>query len=276
MAKTNYIELGDGERIPILFEDRSVMALDKPAGWMLVPVTWQKTDRNLQAAILSSIAAKSFWARSRNLRFLQNVHRLDAETTGILLMVKSAGALRPFTSLFESRSMHKRYLVVVEGVPKKAEWTAKQPIAPDPRRIGRMQVSSREGKPAETLFRVIETRDRLSLLEAFPVTGRTHQIRVHAQAAGLPVVGDTLYGTAPHVRGNPPPLGLRSVELTYQNPFDDRTIEIKAPTTAFLTQFGFRGQAVEEAMAREHVHKSTEPAGLPSADHRVRPSVRSR
>lgn len=240
MAKTTYIELGDGEQIPILYEDRSVMAIDKPPGWMLVPVSWQKTDRNLQAAILSSIAAKDFWARSRNLKFLQNVHRLDAETTGILLMVKSQGALRPFTSLFESRRMEKTYLVVVEGVPTKSEWISKQPISPDPRQIGRMVIDSKLGKPAETHFSLLATLDRISLLQAHPITGRTHQIRVHAAGAGLPVVGDTVYGTAPFVKHAPPPLGLRSIELEYENPFDGRRVQIKAPTAEFLSRFGFK------------------------------------
>ena len=81
MAKPDYIELGDGERISILYEDRSVMAIDKPPGWMLVPIMWQQTDRNLQAAIASSLAAGDFWARSRNLKFLKHIHRLDADTS---------------------------------------------------------------------------------------------------------------------------------------------------------------------------------------------------
>ena len=67
VPKPNQIELGDGTLIPILYEDRSVLAIDKPPGWMLVPYTWQKTDRNLQAAIVSAIAEGFFWARSRNL-----------------------------------------------------------------------------------------------------------------------------------------------------------------------------------------------------------------
>src|SRR5262252_8962645 len=110
MAKPNFIELPTGETIPILYEDRSVLAIDKPAGWMLVPFSWQKTSRNLQAALTSSIAARDFWARSRNLKFLRFVHRLDAETTGILLLAKSHGAVEAFGNLFESRKMEKSYL----------------------------------------------------------------------------------------------------------------------------------------------------------------------
>src|SRR5512136_455169 len=117
MPKPSHIELPTGERFPILYEDRSVLAIDKPPGWMLVPFSWQRTGRNLQAALTSSIAAKDFWARSRNLKYLRFVHRLDADTTGILLVAKSPGAVNTFGTLFESRRMEKVYLAVVHGKP---------------------------------------------------------------------------------------------------------------------------------------------------------------
>src|SRR5258705_3516322 len=126
--KTEFIELGTGEQIPILYEDRSVIAVDRPPGWMLVPTTWQRTQRNLQAAIESSIAARSFWACSRNLKFLRYVHRLDAETSGVLLFGKTPGAVRSYGDLFESRRMEKLYLAVVEGKPKQSEWVCHQKI----------------------------------------------------------------------------------------------------------------------------------------------------
>src|SRR2546426_5345735 len=116
MAKTNCIELPTGERIPILYEDRSVIAIDKPRGWMLVPFSWQKTDRNLQAALTSSIAAKDFWARSRSLKYLRFVHRLDAGTTGILLLAKSPGGVTTYRPLFERREKEKKHLAVFQSV----------------------------------------------------------------------------------------------------------------------------------------------------------------
>jgi len=76
--KSGAIELGDGTRIPILYEARSVLAIDKPAGWLLAPDSWNKTGRNLQLALRSSIEAGDFWARARNLKFLRFVHRLNA------------------------------------------------------------------------------------------------------------------------------------------------------------------------------------------------------
>jgi len=113
VAKPDCIELPTGEKLAILYEDRSVLAIDKPPGWMLVPFSWQKTSRNLQAALTSSIAAGDFWARSRGLRYLRFVHRLDADTTGVLLIAKSQGAVASYGTLFEGRQMEKRYLAVV-------------------------------------------------------------------------------------------------------------------------------------------------------------------
>src|SRR5579862_1871899 len=107
MARTHFIELPGCEPIPILYEDRSALAVDKPRGWMLVPVSWQKTDRNLQAAINSSIAAHDYWVRSRGLKFLRYVHRLDADTSGVLLFAKSLGAVETYSKMFEGRQMEK-------------------------------------------------------------------------------------------------------------------------------------------------------------------------
>src|ERR1700722_17317641 len=104
MAKPKIIELNDGEIvITILYEDRSVLGLDKPAGWMLAPDSWDQTGRNLHLALQSSLTARAFWASSRSLKFLRFVHRLDAETTGVTLFAKNPGVLRAYSRLFEDR-----------------------------------------------------------------------------------------------------------------------------------------------------------------------------
>ncbi len=269
MAKPSFIELSGAEPIAILYEDRAVLAIDKPRGWMLVPFTWQKTHRNLQAAITSSIAGGDFWARSRGLKFMRFVHRLDADTSGILLFAKSQGALDAYSDLFEQRRMEKTYLAVVAGVPKQPEWTCRLKLSQDSNRIGRMRVDERYGKEAETRFRVLQTTDRSvavpaaarparnehresgqphpsaiaaarkaalrSLLAAHPRTGRTHQIRVHLVESGFPVVGDEFYGRA----DDGFKLGLRAVRLAFTDPFTRRRAEIRAPVEAFCREYGF-------------------------------------
>ncbi len=235
MAKPDFIELPGCEPIPILYEDRSALAIDKPRGWMLAPVAWQNTSRNLQAALESSIAARDFWARSRGLKFLRHVHRLDADTSGVLLLAKSPGAVKMFFDLFEGRKMEKTYLAVVVGTPKQNEWTCQLRLAPDKKRFRKMKVDGRFGKESETHFKLLETRGKLALVEAKPVTGRTHQIRIHLAESGLPVIGDELYG----ILEKDLPLGLRAVRLAYFNPFTKARVDIHAPTESFLKEFGF-------------------------------------
>ena len=232
MAKPNYIELTREHRIPILYEDRSVLAIDKPAGWMLVPVSWQRTDWNLQAALISSIEVGHFWARSRNIKFFKYIHRLDGETSGILLFAKSQGALNTYGDLFETRRIEKIYLAVTNQPPAQTSWTCRLSLTQDPRNIGRIQVDS-NGKPAETSFRAVASVHGKHLIEARPHTGRTHQIRVHLAKSSCPILGDELYGEGEG------PMALRSVGLAWRDPFTGKPVAIRAPVADFLRKHGF-------------------------------------
>jgi RluA family pseudouridine synthase len=237
MAKTKFIELPGCDLIPIIYEDRSVLAIDKPRGWMLVPDSWRKTNWNLQTAIDSSIRADDFWARSRNLTYLRHVHRLDADTSGVMLFAKSEGAMRAMGDMFESRRMEKTYLAIVEGAPKQKEWTCDLPIGPDPLKFGKMMVDrGEEGKEAETYFRVLTANERFTLIEASPLTGRTHQIRLHLAESGSPIMCDEIYGRVE--KGFR--LGLRAVRLAYKDTFTRRPVSIIASAENFLKEFGFK------------------------------------
>ncbi len=255
LAKPSCIELSREVRIPILYEDRSVIAIDKPPGWMLVPVSWQRTSMNLQAAILSSIAAGHFWARSRNLKFLKYIHRLDAETSGILLFAKSYGALETFSDLFETRRMEKVYLAVTDREPRHAEWNCRLSLGGDRDRIGRVLVDP-HGKPAETDFRVVASAAGRHLIEARPYTGRQHQIRVHMEQTGCPIFGDEIYGQADE-RG----MALRAVGLAYRDPFTRKPVCIRAPVEEFLATFGFTGQAFRAEFKSLPPSERGRPAG---------------
>ena len=260
MPKPAAIELPRHDPIPILFEDRAILAIDKPAGWMLVPHTWQRTDWNLQAALQSSIAAGHFWARSRNIKFLRYIHRLDAETSGVMLFGKSFGAVETYGDLFEARRITKRYLAIVHGEPRSAEWTRTDRLGPDPQVNGRIRVDPREGKECETHFRVLQTHRGMTLVEAHPTTGRQHQIRVHLLASGHPIFGDALYSpaSAMHPRQQPP-MALRAVELSFRDPFNKHPIRILAPSENWLKQFGFEPRATAPQPAPRKATETVKP-----------------
>lgn len=257
VAKPNYIELTDEARIPILYEDRAVLAIDKPAGWILGPDDWEHTARNLPLALQSSLNAGDYWAKSRNLRFLRHVHRLDAGTSGILLFSKSLGAMEPLSRLFAERMMKKTYLAVTDGVPRVTRWTRTDALGPDEREPGRHRIDPHAGKPSQTDFEVLSVGPHTALVEAKPHTGRTHQIRLHLVASNCPVQGDELYGTK-HPNG----IALRAVGLEYVDPFTRRPVRISAPVTDFCRQWGF--QPPERSRSPKPVVPGTGPTPAPA------------
>jgi 23S rRNA pseudouridine955/2504/2580 synthase/23S rRNA pseudouridine1911/1915/1917 synthase len=137
--------------------------------------------------------------------------------------------------MFESRRMEKTYFCVTAIEPREMEWTCRLALAPDPNRVARMMVDEKEGKGSETHFRVIEKIPGLTLVEARPVTGRTHQIRVHMAESGCPIVSDELYGR----QTGKLEFGLRAVRLAYSDPFTRKPVEILAGTKYFLKDYGF-------------------------------------
>jgi RluA family pseudouridine synthase len=240
MPKPGSIELRTGPAIPILYEDQAVLAIDKPSGWLLAPLGWDRTRRNLQRALESAIGAGDYWARSRNLRYLRFIHRLDADTSGVLLLAKSPGALTRFSQLFANRAVDKRYWAVVTGHPRQPHWICRLKLAAFSPETGKVKVDARHGKEAETEFQVLQIGTGVSLIEARPRTGRTHQIRVHLAAAGCPVLNDPIYGTLNTTSGEgESELALRAVALSYFDPFRRRQVRIRASTDEFLKRFGF-------------------------------------
>jgi 23S rRNA-/tRNA-specific pseudouridylate synthase len=148
--------------------------------------------------------------------------------------------------------MEKTYLAVVAGEPKQNEWTCELKLAPDKQRFHKMKVDSLHGKDCKTHFRVIEKIPGLTLIECRPVTGRTHQIRVHLAESGCPIVSDELYGR----QTGELEVGLRAVRLAYTDPFTRKPVEIIAPTKYFLKDYGFFFQpAVAANVSSLHIKK---------------------
>ena len=184
----------------VLFEDEHIAVIDKPAGLVTHP-----NPRQLSGTV-SDLAV----ARFGPLPEVQGanrpgiVHRLDRLTSGVLILGKTQAALEHLKGQFKDRTVEKTYHAVVHGTPRfDTEWLTgaveASPASPDrmrvvPSRLEEAKVEGGDARPAETFIERLEDLPGATLLAAHPKTGRTHQIRVHLQAAGLPIVGDRVYG----------------------------------------------------------------------------------
>jgi RluA family pseudouridine synthase len=185
--------------IPVVYEDDSLLALDKPAGLLTSPDRYDPMRPNLMKLLHAGIAAQKPWARERNLAYLSNAHRLDFETSGVILLAKTKPVLVALADLFGSEKPLKQYIALASGAPTTDTFEVDAPLGQHPLKIGVMRVDKKNGKKSMTRFHVLENfpRSGYVLLKCEPLTGRTHQIRVHALDAGFKLVGDTLYGGKP-------------------------------------------------------------------------------
>lgn len=168
----------------ILFADEHILVLDKPAGLPVLPDGWEK-DAPYLVKMLEDEFGK-VWI----------VHRLDKTTSGVMVFARTAEAHRALNIQFETHEVEKIYHAIVEGSPDWNEKVAKFPLRADVGKKHRAAVDDRRGKPSETRFKVLKRYQAGALVEAKPMTGRTHQVRVHAYALGHPLLGDILYGAS--------------------------------------------------------------------------------
>jgi 23S rRNA (cytosine1962-C5)-methyltransferase len=217
----------------VIFEDEHLLAVHKPAGW------------NTHAP--SPYAGEGIydWLRHREPRWatLAIIHRLDKETSGILVFGKTPLANKSLTEQFAARRVHKKYLLLTDRAVPKKEFTVKTALA----RVGEKYASRAGGENAETKFAVAAVCDRrastsatatvtdrrYNCVEASPLTGRTHQIRVHAAESGFPILGDTLYGGTPAAR-----VFLHAAEIEFAHPATGQSVTFFAPA-----DFDNHGQA---------------------------------
>lgn len=168
---------------PVLFEDESLIAFDKPSGLLIAPDRWDKAKDNLMDMIHEKLSPDIF-----------NAHRLDRETSGIVLCARNKEILQPLCRLFESRDIVKEYSALVRGGPAEDRGTVALALAEDPARPGQMVVS-KDGKHAETEYVVTRRWNGYAMVTLHPLTGRTHQLRVHMAALGSPILSDRFYGS---------------------------------------------------------------------------------
>lgn len=174
--------------LPILYEDDDCVVIDKPVGLLT----------HTKGALLPEPTVAT-WLRRRTHNMSGDragiVHRLDRATSGVLICAKHPEALKFLQKQFEQRTVKKVYAAVVEGVVDPPEAIIDLPIERNPKAPATFRVGP-QGKHAVTQYKVIETASAKTLLELYPKTGRTHQLRVHMNHLGHPIIGDTLYGTS--------------------------------------------------------------------------------
>lgn len=185
--------------ISVLYKDEALAAFDKPAGIPVSPDRW-----NPDLDHFMRIAQAEFSSECRN------AHRLDRDTSGVLVCAMTLGAYKNLSGQFLARKVAKTYLALVRNPPASDRGMIDQPIGRDPARPGLMKCSP-EGKESRTEYEVIgRWAPYFALLRLFPQTGRTHQIRVHLAHAGSPVIADPLYGDGR-------PLLLSSIKKGYKH-----------------------------------------------------------
>lgn len=183
--------------VPVLHEDGHLLALDKPARLLTSPDRYDPERPNVMRLLHDHLARGVPWARERGLDYLANAHRLDFETSGVLLLAKDKPTLTALANDFGTEQPEKRYLALATGAPAEDAFEVDAPLGPHPARPGMMRVDWKRGKKSRTAFRVLERFAGCTWLEARPFTGRTHQIRAHLWWHKLPLVGDETYGGAP-------------------------------------------------------------------------------
>lgn len=208
------------QTLPILYEDEWLIAVNKPAGLLSVPGRY----RDRQDSVLSRLCHLLADDMA-----LATVHRLDQETSGILLLARDRQTYRQLSQQFQQRQVHKVYEAVLSGLVTTEQGTIKLPLWGDPQNRPYQKVDEERGKPSLTRYQMMTREGDWTRVEFIPLTGRTHQLRVHAadsRGLGVPILGDRLYGC----RAVASRLHLHARELRFKHPQSEQTLYLRAKT----------------------------------------------
>jgi len=216
----------------ILYEDESILVINKPAGFLSIQDGYDKS-----LPYLSNILEPEFGS-------LWIIHRLDRDTSGVLILARTEEAHRYLNTEFRNRRVEKKYHALVIGLPIWDDFIASFPLLKDGDRKHRTTINYKKGKKASTQFHLLEKYNGFSLIEACPKTGYTHQIRTHLAYVGYPIVFDCLYSKSKLITHNEfrldrqfsiislKRLGLHSRSITFMHPISFKEVTFFAPYPA--------------------------------------------
>lgn len=200
--------------LDIMYQDDYILILNKPANLSVLAEGWEPN-----APYLLQMLKKEFGD-------IRVVHRLDKTTSGVMVFGHTAEAHRVLNQQFERREVEKIYHAIVEGIPPWEEKVCRIPLRVNVGKKHRTAADHKRGKPSETRFKVLNRGKKRTLLEARPMTGRTHQIRAHLYALGYPLLGDVLYGaTTSELISRP---ALHALKLTFTHPESGERMDFTA------------------------------------------------
>ncbi len=228
------------EQIPlqIVYEDDSVLVLNKPPGLVVHPAPGHRSGTLVNALLFHCQTLSGVGGEVRP----GIVHRLDKDTSGLLLVAKHDRSHRHLAAQLKARQLRRCYMALVRGAMPASRGTIDAPIGRHPQQRKKMAVVTRSGRAARTHYQVLDAWGPISLLRVSLETGRTHQIRVHLAHVGHAVLGDAVYGVAAwHLPGHPgleravrafPRQALHAEQVRFQHPDTDQWLEFTAPLPA--------------------------------------------
>ncbi|HET7537703.1 MAG TPA: RluA family pseudouridine synthase [Candidatus Didemnitutus sp.] len=213
--------------LDVIFEDKHLIVVNKSSGMVVHPGVGTGED-TLVHALLAHCAGELSGIGGVERPGI--VHRIDKETTGLIVVAKNDASHRALADQFAARSLHKEYVALISGVPKADSGTIDRGIARHPVHRHRM-TTGEGGRPARTDWTVLEKfGTKASLVRCRIHTGRTHQIRVHLKSIGHPLLGDATYGWKPAADlPKPPRVMLHAEHLVFTHPVNDKTLDLRAP-----------------------------------------------
>jgi 23S rRNA pseudouridine1911/1915/1917 synthase len=213
----------------IIYEDDNILVIDKPAGMVVHPSAGHDRGTLVHAVLAHAPDIAGVGGERRP----GVVHRLDKDTSGLIVLAKNDQAHRSLQAQFKDRSVEKVYLALVDGAPPAPAGVVQAAIGRDPKNRKRMSVLAQGGREAETIYRTLESFASHTLLEVKPHSGRTHQIRLHMAFLGCPVVGDRVYGKRRPTLPLPRHF-LHAAELSITLPGERQPIKFHSPLPAEL------------------------------------------